>query len=307
MIRYKASAVWAALCISAAGHCLGSAPAQAQFDINGVELRGPSAKPLQAVGAFEQNFGGETAGGAASTTSFAPGVAPVPKLKPEQAKPKPANLVNPWVMPTRKFTATAEEVGTPGNMICALTFDDGPHRTYDPLILDILKREGVVATFYVLGRLVGRHPEIVRRMAGEGHEIASHSWDHKDQSKLSQAAVTSDMRRTSEALGALGLWPRLYRPPYGAQNSKVRAAARANKLEIVRWTVDTLDWKSSTDTAFMVNAVKEDLGPGGTVLMHSINPRAVAALPAVIDAMKAKGCKFVTQSDWLDRVTAGDS
>jgi len=110
--------------------------------------------------------------------SIKPGDKPTPPKTIPKITFGQENGLTEWVMPSRKYVATAQEVGTPGSMLCNVTFDDGPHPKYDAQILDILDRYNARATFYLVGRNVKRFPDTTRAIANRGHEIAHHSWKH---------------------------------------------------------------------------------------------------------------------------------
>ena len=97
----------------------------------------------------------------------------------------------------------------------ALTFDDGPHATLTPKLLDILKEKGVKVTFFVLGECVAANPAVLQRAAAEGHEIGNHSWDHKALTKGGGSGVAMEINQTNAAIeNAIGRKPTLVRPPY---------------------------------------------------------------------------------------------
>ena len=123
----------------------------------------------------------------------------------------------------------------------ALTFDDGPHPEDTPPLLDLLARHKAKATFFVVGKSVRRHPELVERLAAEGHALGNHTWDH-----LSLPSLTGRFRRaqlawTEEALGARS--SRLFRPPYGEQTPASRLAPLRLGLDVVCWDVIAEDWR----------------------------------------------------------------
>ncbi len=186
----------------------------------------------------------------------------------------------------------------------ALTFDDGPHATLTPKLLDILKEKGVKVTFFVLGECVAANPAVLQRAAAEGHEIGNHSWDHKALTKGGGSGVAMEINQTNAAIeNAIGRKPTLVRPPYGATNAAI--TKRLNEefgLKVIMWDVDPLDWKVR-NSAHVKEEILKSTKPGSIVLSHDIHPTTVDAMAATIDALKEKGFKFVTVSELvaLDR------
>ena len=184
--------------------------------------------------------------------------------------------------------------------IVALTFDDGPHPELTPRLLDILRENGVRATFYVVGRNVTAHPDIARRIVAEGHEIANHSYNHPALTSLGSARLNQEIAGTSEAIfRATGRRPTNMRPPYGAINDRVRAAIlRDHGLDVILWSCDPLDWKRPGADAVRRRLV-DGATPGGILLAHDIHPGTIEAVPGVVRDLKAKGYGFATVSQLL--------
>ncbi|MFJ8533776.1 polysaccharide deacetylase family protein [Streptomyces sp. NPDC093591] len=123
----------------------------------------------------------------------------------------------------------------------ALTFDDGPAVPETATLLTYLAQYKARATFFTTGQNVAAHPDLVRAAARAGNEIGNHSWNHPDLTKLTPEQIASRLNRTNTAVKAApGQEPTLFRPPYGAINTQVRAATR---LSPVLWDVDTEDWE----------------------------------------------------------------
>lgn len=183
----------------------------------------------------------------------------------------------------------------------AITFDDGPHPSLTPQLLDMLKQRNVKATFFVLGSLVKDHPEIMRRAVAEGHEIGNHSWDHPNLGKMGDDAVRSQLTRTKDAVNAAtgGKATDLMRPPYGSITSAQRRWFHDDLgYKIILWSVDPLDWRKPGAEA-ITRRITESTRSGGIVLAHDIHPGTIAAMPATLDGLLAKGFKFVTVTQLL--------
>ncbi|MEV0823024.1 polysaccharide deacetylase family protein [Nonomuraea rubra] len=190
--------------------------------------------------------------------------------------------------------STASETGVNCRRVkcVALTFDDGPGR-YTDALLRSLAAYRARATFFVVGQNVAAYPGIVRRTYAAGHEIGSHTWSHPDLTKLSAASVRAQLARTDRAIkAAIGVRPKLVRPPYGAFNATVRLQARR---PVVMWSVDTLDWRYR-DSAKVARKAIRSVRPGSVILFHDIHPSTVRAIPQVLKSLSKRGYRFVTVS-----------
>ncbi|MFK4145436.1 polysaccharide deacetylase family protein [Streptomyces sp. NPDC004065] len=176
----------------------------------------------------------------------------------------------------------------------ALTFDAGPSEN-SPRLLDILKEKRVPATFFLLGaRHIEKYPELVRRMAAEGHEVASHTWDHQILTRIPPARVRDELTRTNEAIERLtGRKPTLMRPPQGRTNATVHEICKELGMSEVLWSVTAKDYATS-DSALITKRVLAQASRDGIILLHDIYPGTVPAVPGVIDALKERGYVFVT-------------
>jgi peptidoglycan-N-acetylglucosamine deacetylase len=182
----------------------------------------------------------------------------------------------------------------------AMTFDDGPSVDYTPRLLDMLKARHIKATFFLVGKNVQAHPELVRRIIAEGHEVGNHTWDHPQLSKLSDAQATDEIEKTQDAIrAACGVTPSLLRPPYGALNKPEHIwIPQELKLNVIYWTVDTEDWKRP-GAAAITQRVLSGAKPGAIVLQHDIHSQTIDAMPAALDGLIAKGYRLVTVSQLI--------
>jgi peptidoglycan/xylan/chitin deacetylase (PgdA/CDA1 family) len=186
----------------------------------------------------------------------------------------------------------------------AMTFDDGPHATLTPKLLDILAARHMKVTFFVLGECVQENPEVLRRAAREGHEIASHSWSHPNLGKMSDDAVRSQLQRTDDIIRTtVGARPTLFRPPYGSITAHQKRWIHDQfGYRIILWDVDPLDWKRPGPAVVRSRILKET-HPGSIILSHDIHPPTIEAMPSTFDELIAKGFKFVTVSELLGMAT----
>lgn len=187
--------------------------------------------------------------------------------------------------------------------LCALTFDDGPHRTVTRQILDILREEKVTATYFPVAKVAARYPEVIRDFVAEGHEIGNHSLTHADLRALPPAAQRFEIAEANRILRTMGADPVLFRPPYGRYTNAMLAITRDENMSPVLWNVDTRDWQVR-DPDKIVHHVKTSAGTGSVILLHSTYASTAAALPRVITELRAKGCNFVTLSEWITSMKA---
>ncbi len=170
----------------------------------------------------------------------------------------------------RALSASAVALGTTIRVstvepVIALTFDDGPHPQDTPPLLDLLDRHGAKATFFVVGKSVREHPDLVRRIAESGHALGNHTWDHLSLPSLAGRFRRRQLQWTQEALGphASGL----FRPPYGEQTLGSRLDALFLGLRVVCWDVIAEDWRDDPSEA-MLQRIYRRLRRGSIVLFH---------------------------------------
>jgi peptidoglycan/xylan/chitin deacetylase (PgdA/CDA1 family) len=202
---------------------------------------------------------------------------------------------------------TFSRVSVPGPFV-ALTFDDGPHASNTPRLLDILRARNVKATFYVIGKNVDLYPGIVRRTVAEGHEIGNHTYTHPKLSSLSNERVISEIRKTDDAIvRACGIRPQTLRPPYGALLQGQRQMILDTfGYPTIMWSVDPLDWKRP-GSGVVTSRIVSGTASGAIILVHDLHASSVDAMPATVDALLRKGYQFVTVSQLLAMGRSGQA
>ncbi len=197
-------------------------------------------------------------------------------------------------------TASACSSGPPAaeRFTVALTFDDGPS-VWTGAVLDVLDRKGVPGTFFVVGRYVtGSAADAVARASADGHSVQNHSWSHPVLTTLSSSAVAGELDRTSDVVEAVtGIRPRCLRPPYGATSDRVRSVAASVGLGEVLWNVDPSDYLNPSPATIAARVITRADGRPLVVGLHDgggSRANTVAALPAIIDGLRARGYEFVT-------------
>jgi peptidoglycan/xylan/chitin deacetylase (PgdA/CDA1 family) len=181
-----------------------------------------------------------------------------------------------------------------------MTFDDGPHATNTPKLLDLLAKKHIKATFFLVGQCAAEYPQLVKREMAEGHEVANHSWSHPVLAKMSEEGVRNELQKTDDAIThATGSRPKIMRPPYGELTQKQRQWVHNEfGYRVILWDVDPLDWKDR-NAATVARRIIASARPGSIILSHDIHATTIAAMPEVFDALLAKGYKFVTVSELL--------
>lgn len=184
----------------------------------------------------------------------------------------------------------------------ALTFDDGPNPEATPRVLDVLGREGQVATFFVLGRHAERWPALVRRIASEGHEIGNHGWHHRKLHASGPRTVRRDLAMGTEAIAhAAGVRPRFFRAPHGFRSPWVTAIAASLGQRTVGWTLGVHD-TDRPGAAEIERRTIRGARPGAIILLHDgdgYDPdgdrlQTVEALPGILGGLRARGLTLVS-------------
>ncbi len=198
----------------------------------------------------------------------------------------------------RRLVPGLAGVGEPGHV--ALTFDDGPDPASTPRFLETLAAHDVRATFFLLGSMLARAPELGRDLVQAGHEVAVHGWEHRYLVLRGPTATYDDIARARDLVGDVtGRTPTFFRPPYGVLSTAALRAARRLQLRPVLWTAWGKDWSSRATPRSVLDTVRRDLAGGGTVLLHDSDctsapgawRSALGALPALLDECADRGLR----------------
>lgn len=187
-----------------------------------------------------------------------------------------------------------------GRKWVALTYDDGPHPEHTPKLMDLLKSKNVKATFFVLGPMVEKSPEVAKALAEAGFEIANHTVNHKEFRRMSKEQIREEIDGATKIIKEVtGTEPKVMRPPYGQAPKNVQEVTDELGLRIVTWNVDTEDWKRAPAEK-MRDTILKNVSDGAIILMHDTHgERVYDATAQVIDEVRAKGYEFVTVSELL--------
>ncbi|MBV9349260.1 MAG: polysaccharide deacetylase family protein [Patescibacteria group bacterium] len=194
---------------------------------------------------------------------------------------------------------------TPSLKEVALTFDDGPYGTSTQAVLDILQKEDIHATFFLIGRNVEKYSSLTKEEVNDGELIGNHTYDHpKNLPLMTLAHIRSEISKTDTAISSsTGIHTKFFRPPYGRITNRVRGELHKEGYTIVMWNTDPRDWdyKGAPSDA-IVNRILSHLKDRMVIDLHDGRdthvgyPRdnLIKALPILIDKLKADGYTFVT-------------
>ncbi|MHB1462551.1 MAG: polysaccharide deacetylase family protein [Armatimonadota bacterium] len=184
--------------------------------------------------------------------------------------------------------------GNPKDMAVALTFDDGPHPAVTPKLLAILKQNHIKATFFVVGFMAEKHPELIKQILAGGHVVANHTYHHVNLTKLPEDYVPYEWSMCNDVLWKITQRPvRFCRPPGGDYDPDVVKAAHQNGLTTVLWTDDPGDYASPGDLTILRRTL-HSLRPGGIILLHDGIQQTLDVLPTIIETAKYNGLRFIT-------------
>ncbi len=185
--------------------------------------------------------------------------------------------------------------------VCSISFDAawGNEQTDD--LLDTLDEYEVKTTFFLVGNWVKKYPESVKKIAAKGHDVGNHSSTHAHMPNLSADEIKNDITNCNNKIKKLtGKSPALFRPPYGDYDNNVVNTVKSLNMYPVQWNIDSLDWKDPSVEQIVKNCTGK-LTPGSIILLHNGAANTPAALPKIIEAIKAKGYKILPISKLIPK------
>lgn len=186
-----------------------------------------------------------------------------------------------------------------GDKEIALTFDDGPDPRYTPQVLDLLKKNNVKATFFVLGEKAKENPQLIKRMVDEGHTIGLHANKHIGAPVRTYKAMKDDFFSSISVLRSMGVTVHLYRPPWGLVNIASSKFIHQYDFEPVLWSIHASDWSRYVDEKHIERILTQKVKPGDIILLHdgrgakNAPQRTIHALESALPLMREKGYHFV--------------
>jgi peptidoglycan-N-acetylglucosamine deacetylase len=184
--------------------------------------------------------------------------------------------------------------------VVSITFDCAWGAGDIPTILEILKKENVRASFFMVGQWGEKYPDAVKLIANEGHDVANHGYSHLRMSTISKEKCKSEIELCNQKLGEIsGTKITLFRPPYGDYNNTVIESCNELGSFPIQWNVDSLDWKKDMSKQAILDRILKRTKPGAIILFHNDTQYTVELLPQIISELKAKGLGFVPVSELI--------
>lgn len=181
--------------------------------------------------------------------------------------------------------------------VCSLSFDAAWGNEDTQMLIDILAKYDVKATFFVVGDWVEKYPESVKALSDAGQEVMNHSDTHAHLTQISAEEIVKDIGTCNEKIKEItGVCPTLMRPPYGEYDDKVISAVRSMGMEPIQWDVDSLDWKDLAAGDITARVLKR-VAPGSIILFHNAALHTPEALPGIIEALLQDGYSIVPISE----------
>lgn len=181
-----------------------------------------------------------------------------------------------------------------------LTFDNGYENGFTPAILDVLRDKKVPAAFFVTGHYLKDQPELVKRMAVEGHIVGNHSWSHPDMTRVSNEKLKTELEQVKAEVNRLtGQQATFLRPPRGIFNNRTLAESHAQGYINVFWSLAYKDWDVNVQRGadYARQQVLKQLHPGAVILLHSVSKDNTEALGSIIDEARKQGYAFKSLND----------
>ncbi len=249
-------------------------------------------------------------------------VEPEPRIAPNRPEPTPLLSPRPNNLPAYSpvevtFPRPMGLVPAPfgyaqiwnGNqdekLVC-FTFDDGPHPSFTPRLLKLLKEQDVKVTFFFIGRNVDICPDIARAALADGHELANHTYDHIRLTGVPPAVIERELTEGAASIErATGVWPIVFRTPGGGYSQEVLSVAQRLGMTMAQWSSNAMDATQangenpSPDRIY--RNVMSTMKPGSIVLLHEPSKGSLEALPRIIRDLRAQGYRFVTLKEMMER------
>lgn len=191
-------------------------------------------------------------------------------------------------------------LGNTGEKVMYLTFDEGYENGYTAKILDVLKKTGTPAAFFVTGPYIDKEPELVKRMVDEGHIVGNHTVNHPSMPDLTEDGITKELSQLNEKYFKLTNQNMTFmRPPKGEFSEKSLAATQNNGYKSIFWSIAYADWDTNNQKGvdYAVNQVTKQFHNGAIILLHAVSEDNANGLEQIISNAKQQGYTFKSLED----------
>ncbi|OPJ62236.1 polysaccharide deacetylase family protein [Clostridium oryzae] len=203
----------------------------------------------------------------------------------------------------RLFSSKVIKKFHPESNTVVLTFDDGPDPRYTPELLDVLKKNNVKCTFFVLASQAQKYPYLIKRIVSEGHCIGLHSLKHTNAIFTSPMKTKKDLEKSIKILGELGVDVKVFRPPWGMFNPVTCHYAKIHNFKIILWSLHAMDWSRWVNSDYIKHKIIKKVKPGDIILLHDgrganhAPKRTISALKTILPILKKEGFNFAMAKD----------
>ncbi|MDW8028446.1 MAG: polysaccharide deacetylase family protein [Armatimonadota bacterium] len=181
----------------------------------------------------------------------------------------------------------------------AITFDDGPHPDYTPKLLEILRQYEAKATFFVVGKMAEKYPNLVKEQVADGHSVGNHTYHHVNLTRIPKEYIATEIKACGEVLRSItGKAPRLFRPPGGDYDKQVAEVAEALGYTIVLWSINPGDYADPGEKVIETLVLKK-VRNGDIILLHDGVQETIDVLPQILGFLKDKGYQLVTVDEMM--------
>lgn len=183
----------------------------------------------------------------------------------------------------------------------AITFDDGPNPEYTPKVLELLKHFNAKASFFCIGRHVKKHPELLKRMHSDGHDIGNHSYTHSNTIDFkSTEGWLIELKDTDQAIfNVIGKNPKIFRPPFGVTTPNLAKAIKVTGHEVIGWNIRPFDMALKNRKTILKRVLKP-LTPGAVILLHDRHEHIEFVLEQLLQFLKKNDYEIVTINDLIN-------
>jgi peptidoglycan/xylan/chitin deacetylase (PgdA/CDA1 family) len=179
----------------------------------------------------------------------------------------------------------------------AITFDDGPNNEFTPQVLNLLKRYNANATFFCIGKHIKENPELLKKIIAEGHVVGNHTYTHDEKFGFFKTKnVIAELLETNTIIKKLtGLETKLFRPPFGVTNPRIKKAIFGTDLQSIGWSVRSLDTTSKSSRS-IIKSIQKKVKKGDVILLHDTSSKSIEVLEQLLVILKEKQMESVTVS-----------